>query len=168
MQELKLQDQVFARIINFGNGLGCDGAVILGPQELKHDLNNFLHSFRKAVTLPAHSVATILTAYQNLESQNDEIEKLRDVISHLNQEKQQVGLKLIFVRSKSAIQSAILPGNENVKNIALKLEQNGFDIKAILSPAVPQGQERLRFCLHSFNSKEEVSKVLSILSNSLF
>lgn len=168
VQELKLQDQVFARIINFGNGLGCDGAVILGPQELKHDLNNFLHSFRKAVTLPAHSVATILTAYQNLESQNDEIEKLRDVISHLNQEKQQVGLKLIFVRSKSAIQSAILPGNENVKNIALKLEQNGFDIKAILSPAVPQGQERLRFCLHSFNSKEEVSKVLSILSNSLF
>jgi 8-amino-7-oxononanoate synthase len=46
-----------------------------------------------------------------------------------------LGLKQLFVHSKSAIQSAIIPGNENV--IAQKL-QEGFDVKAILSPAVPE------------------------------
>ena len=74
----------------------------------------------------------------------------------------------MFVRSKSAIQSAIIPGNQNVRNIALKLQEKGFDVKAILSPTVPEGQERLRFCLHSFNSKEEISEVLQLLSTFVF
>ena len=72
------------------------------------------------------------------------------------------------MRSKSAIQSAIIPGNENVKNIANQLQEKGFDVKAILYPTVPEGQERLRFCLHSFNSKEEISEVLKLLSALVF
>jgi 8-amino-7-oxononanoate synthase len=79
-----------------------------------------------------------------------------------------VGLKQLFVRSKSAIQSAIIPGNDNVKKIAKQLQQKGFDVKAILSPTVPEGQERLRFCIHSYNSKEEISEVLRLLSTFVF
>ncbi|MDO8317120.1 MAG: 8-amino-7-oxononanoate synthase, partial [Flavobacterium sp.] len=63
-------------------------------------------------------------------------------------------------RSKSAIQSAIIPGNEKVKTIANQLQEKGFDVKAILSPTVPEGQERLRFCLHSYNSPEEILAVM--------
>jgi 8-amino-7-oxononanoate synthase len=79
-----------------------------------------------------------------------------------------LGLNPLFVRSKSAIQSAIIPGNQKVKNIANQLQGKGFDVKAILSPTIPEGQERLRFCLHSFNSKEEISEVLQILATLLF
>jgi 8-amino-7-oxononanoate synthase len=79
-----------------------------------------------------------------------------------------LGLKALFVRSKSAIQSAIIPGNEMVKNIAQQLQNKGFDVKAILSPTVPEGQERLRICLHNYNSKEEISEVLSILTSLIF
>ena len=107
-------------------------------------------------------------AYQNLQSEKETIEKLRENIIHFNQEKNLLGLKPMFVRSKSAIQSAIIPGNENVKSIARQLQEKGFDVKAILSPTVPVGQERLRFCLHSFNSKEEISGVLSLLSTFVF
>jgi 8-amino-7-oxononanoate synthase len=74
----------------------------------------------------------------------------------------------MFVRSKSAIQSAIIPGNHNVKSIANQLHEKGFDVKAILSPTVPEGQERLRFCLHSFNSKEEISELLGLLCTFVF
>ncbi|MDI1303410.1 MAG: 8-amino-7-oxononanoate synthase, partial [bacterium] len=70
--------------------------------------------------------------------------------------------------SKSAIQSGIIPGNKKVKTIANQLQENGFDVKAILSPTVPEGQERLRFCLHSFNSNEEISEVLRLLSTFVF
>ena len=77
-------------------------------------------------------------------------------------------MKALFVRSKSAIQSAIIPGNEMVKNIAQQLQNKGFDVKAILSPTVPEGQERLRICLHNYNSKEEISEVLSILTSLIF
>lgn len=168
VQMLGLQNQVFARIMTFGKGLGCHGAAILGSQELRDYLVNFSRSFIYTTGLSPHSVATILMAYHYLEKEKQAIELLRENIIHFNQEKNLLGLKQLFVRSKSAIQSAIIPGNEKVKSIANQLQKKGFDVKAILSPTVPEGQERLRFCLHSFNSKEEISEVLQLLSTFVF
>ena len=168
VQNLQLQNQVFARIMTFGKGLGCHGAAIVGSQELKDYLINFARSFIYTTGLSPHSVATILVGYQHLESEKQTIEKLRENIILFNQEKNILGLKPMFVRSKSAIQSGIIPGNQNVKSIADLLQEKGFDVKAILSPTVPEGQERLRICLHSYNTKEEISEVLRLLSTFVF
>lgn len=168
VQEFGVQDKIFARIVTFGKGLGCHGAAILGSQELKQYLVNFARSFIYTTGLSPHSVATILVAYQNLKKEKKYIEQLRDNIIHFNQQKNLLGLKPIFVRSKSAIQSVIIPGNEKVKQLAQQLQDKGFDVKPILSPTVPEGQERLRFCLHAFNTKDEISEVLQLLSNFVF
>jgi 8-amino-7-oxononanoate synthase len=168
VQMLGLQDHFFARIMTFGKGLGCHGAAILGSTELKSYLVNFARSFIYTTGLPPHSVATILVAYQYLETEKDTLHLLRKNIVHFNQEKNLLGLKPMFVRSKSAIQSAIIPGNEKVKAIARQLQDKGFDVKAILSPTVPEGQERLRFCLHSFNTNEGISQILALLRDFLF
>jgi 8-amino-7-oxononanoate synthase len=168
VQMLDLQDHVFARIMTFGKGLGCHGAAILGSQKLRDYLVNFARSFIYTTGLSPHAVATILIAYQHLESEKQTISKLRENIIHFNQDKNLLGLKPMFVRSKSAIQSAIIPGNQNVKSIANQIQEKGYDVKAILSPTVPEGQERLRFCLHSYNSKEEISEVLRLLSTFVF
>jgi 8-amino-7-oxononanoate synthase len=165
LQELNLASAVFARIVAFGKGLGCHGAAILGSQDLKDYLVNFARSFIYTTGLSPHSVATILMAYQHLETDSDGIQKLRHNIQYFNQQKTLLSLKPLFVRSKSAIQSAIVPGNDKVKTIANQLQQNGFDVKAILAPTVPNGQERLRFCLHSYNSEKEISEVLQLLGN---
>lgn len=168
IQHLHLQEKIFARIMTFGKGLGCHGAVILGSEELKLYLVNFARSFIYTTGLSPHSVATILMGYRHLENDTNVLEKLRENIIFFNQVKKMLYLNPLFVRSKSAIQSVIIPGNENVKSIASALQQSGFDVKAILSPTVPEGQERLRFCLHSYNSKEEMTKVLTLLSNFVF
>ena len=168
IQLLGLQDPIFARIITFGKGLGCHGAAILGSQKLVDYLVNFARSFIYTTGLSPHSVATILVAYQHLQTEKEALQKLRENIIHFNQEKKQLGLNPLFVRSKSAIQSAIIPGNKKVKTIASQLQEKGFDVKAILSPTVPERQERLRFCLHSYNSKEEISEVLKLLASILF
>jgi len=168
VQNLDFQNDVFARIITFGKGLGCHGAAIIGSEELKSYLVNFARSFIYTTGLSPHSVATIYIAYQQLQKEKVAMQKLKHNIKYFNQVKTQNGLKSLFVYSKSAIQSAIIPGNEKVKSIASKLQENGFDVKAILSPTVPEGQERLRFCLHSYNSEEEISEVLRLLSNFTF
>ena len=168
VQSLQLQETVFARIVTFGKGLGCHGAAILGGEDLKSYLVNFARSFIYTTGLSPHSVATILTGYQQLELAREVQQKLKNNIVHFNQEKNRLSLKPLFVHSKSAIQSAILPGNERVKNIAQQLQSNGFDVKPILSPTVPEGQERLRFCLHSFNSEKEITEVLQLLSTFVF
>ena len=167
-QYLKLQDRIFARIMTFGKGLGCHGAVVLGSTELKEYLVNFARSFIYTTGLSPHSVATILISYQHLEIEKENIEKLRQNIVFFNQQKNLLGLKPMFVRSKSAIQSAIVPGNEKVKQLAQQLQDKGFDVKAILSPTVPEGQERLRFCIHSYNSEEEINQVLEFLRDFVF
>jgi 8-amino-7-oxononanoate synthase len=168
IQYLNLHNRIFARIMTFGKGLGCHGSVILGSGELKEYLVNFARSFIYTTGLSPHSVATILVAYQQLDVQKETIEKLRQNVVLFNQQKNLLGLKPMFVRSKSAIQSAIVPGNENAKQLAQQLQDKGFDIKAILSPTVPEGRERLRFCIHSYNSEEEINQALELLRNFVF
>jgi 8-amino-7-oxononanoate synthase len=50
-----------------------------------------------------------------------------------------------------------------VKNITSVLQQKEFDVKAKVSPTVPTGKERLRFCLHSYNTHTEITAVLEHL-----
>jgi 8-amino-7-oxononanoate synthase len=168
IQSLDIQDKIFARIITFGKALGCHGAAVLGSAELKSYLVNFARSFIYTTGLSPHSVATILHAYMQLEKDKEVLQLLKANILFFNQEKLRLGLKPLFVYSKSAIQGAIIPGNDTVKTIATQLQQKGFDVKPILSPTVPEGQERLRFCLHSYNSEKEITQVLELLSTFVF
>ncbi len=163
IQHLGLHDKFFARIMTFGKGLGCHGAAVLGSNQLKSYLINFARSFIYTTGLSPHSVATILTGYKTLYKQPEAIRELKSKIILFNQEKMLLGLKPMFVYSKSAIQCAIVQGNDNVKRIACQLQEKGFDVKPILSPTVPEGQERLRFCLHSYNAEKEVSDVIACL-----
>ncbi|WP_293875304.1 pyridoxal phosphate-dependent aminotransferase family protein [Flavobacterium sp.] len=168
VQSLGLQDKVFARIMTFGKGLGCHGAAILGSEELKKYLVNFARSFIYTTALSPHSVATILMSYHHLTTAKNEINSLKSNFTIFNREKMRLGLKPLFIYSKSAIQSAIIPGNERVKNIAVQLQEKGFDIKPILSPTVPEGQERLRFCIHNYNTEKEILNVLQLLATFVF
>jgi 8-amino-7-oxononanoate synthase len=163
VQKLGLERQVFARIITFGKALGTHGAAILGSEQLKAYLVNFSRSLIYTTALPPHSLATINSAYLEL-IQTEAIEKLHENISHFLIEVKTNILDSFFIKSESAIQCAIVPGNASVKNLANRMNQNGFDVKPILSPTVPNGQERLRFCVHSYNSKKEISNALNVFA----
>ena len=162
VQRLQLQDKVFARIITFGKALGCHGSAILGSNELKQFLINFARSFIYTTGLPPHALATIKGAYSFLVISNEsEKSKLQENILHFKSEIKKSNLD--FIQSNSAIHCCVISGNEKVKLIAKKLQESGYAVKAILSPTVPVGQERLRFCLHAYNSAEEIKDVVRLL-----
>ncbi|UPQ80759.1 8-amino-7-oxononanoate synthase [Flavobacterium azooxidireducens] len=165
VQQLNLQNNVFARIITFGKALGCHGAAVLGSEQLKTYLTNFARSFIYTTGLSPHSVATIFVAYQQLAKSQQERENLFQNIDYF---KSCLPSSIFHLPSSSTIHSVVIPGNERVKIIAQQLQQNGFDVKPILSPTVPEGQERLRFCLHSYNSQKEIFTVLDLLSTFVF
>lgn len=167
IQSQDFHSDVFIRVMTFGKGLGCHGAVVLGSEDVTQYLINFARSFIYTTALPPHALAAISVAYGELENESHR-QQLRAIIAHFNQEKMRLGLKPIFVYGKSAIQSAILPGNSRVKEIAAKLQAEGFAVKAILSPTVPEGLERLRFCLHAYNTPDEITAVLSRLATFAF
>lgn len=162
VQKLGLENDVFVRVITFGKALGCHGAAILGSQDLKDYLVNFSRSFIYTTALPPHTLATIKIAYNELTTTN-EIHQLKESISFFKKEVMRINFQNKFIQSDSSIQCCILPGNEKVKSVASILQDHGFDVKPILSPTVAKGKERLRFCIHSYNSKEEISEVLTLL-----
>ena len=173
VSEYDLSNKVFARIITLGKAFGAHGAVILGSTPLRNYLINFSRSFIFTTALPPHSVAGILAAYQYLSgccsSEGDskrisDLEKLRKNIGFFREQVELNNLGEFFKYSDSAIHCCLIPGNERVKEVSSGLGSNGFEVKPILSPTVPAGLERLRFCLHSYNSEEEISRLLKLLA----
>ena len=165
VQKLDLQDKVFARVMTFGKALGCHGACVLGSNTLKQYLLNYSRPFIYTTALPPHSLATILMAYNSLST---DIEKqLADKIKYFKNICRQLKLSHYFIKSDSSIQSCVISKNERVKSIAEYLQSNNYDVKAILSPSVAIGQERLRFCIHNFNKNSEIKQVLNRLNQAL-
>lgn len=164
VQELKLQHKVFAQIVTFGKGLGSHGAAILGSDTLKNYLINFARSLIYTTALPPHTVSLINAGYQQLYQKPDAIQQLKTNISFFNSKISELNLSELFITSDSAIHCCMICSVSKVKEIALKLQRKGFNIKPILSPTVPKGKERLRFCLHSFNTKQEIENLLKLVS----
>jgi len=163
--QLKLEKEVFARTVTFGKAFGCHGAAILGSAGLRDYLVNFAKSFIYTTALTPHTLATIIAAHNFFkEFGKEEVLKLRENIVYFKKELTGHGLQRHFIPSTTSIQSCVVPGAGKAKSVAAKLMDKGFGIKAILSPTVPEGQERLRFCIHSYNTREELGLALKLMA----
>ena len=164
--ELKLEKDVFARTVTFGKAYGCHGAAVLGSIDLRDYLVNFAKSFIYTTALTPHTLATIITAHEQMGDLGKEPNKLlREHIDFFKKQLKAHKIEQLFIPSDTAIQGCIISGSKKAKLVSKKLIDKGFNIKAILSPTVPEGQERLRICLHSFNSKEEIGLLVKLLSS---
>jgi len=151
----QFQDRVFARIVTFGKALGCHGAIVLGSNLLREYLINFARSFIYTTAASFHQMASIKMAYQLLQESDDEIEQLKNNVG-LFKQKTKLNSNYQLINSNSAIQCIVLKSNEKAKQVAGGLQNFGLDVRPILSPTVPVGSERIRICLHSFNTANEI------------
>jgi 8-amino-7-oxononanoate synthase len=160
---LGLQKKVFARVVTFGKALGCHGAIVLGSDALRNYLINFARSFIYTTAASFHQLAIIKAAYGLMIDAEFEIQQLRNHIAYLKQGID-VNPNYPLIESHSAIQCILLNSSSKARELAAQLQQNGLDVRAILSPTVPQGSERIRICLHSFNSNNEIDELISIIN----
>jgi 8-amino-7-oxononanoate synthase len=158
VQQLGLQRRCFARIHTFGKALGCHGAVILGSNSLRDFLINFCRPFIYSTAIPPVAVAAIQAAYKIFPGLNMERDSINNLVTFFNHPG--------FKKSVTPIQCFLIPGNEKAKYISRQLLENNLDARPILYPTVPQGEERLRIALHSFNTVEETEKLITILTQS--
>ncbi len=153
--QLGLQNRVYARVHTFGKALGGHGAVVLGSRVLRQFLINFARSFIYTTALPLYSLLWVENAYDILSKGCYKELEMRFLINLL-QEKLKGLAGAVMSSNEGPIQSLIIPGNGRAKQVSAALAQAGFYAKAILYPTVPRGKERLRICLHQFNTPEEV------------
>jgi 8-amino-7-oxononanoate synthase len=104
----------------------------------------------------AEAIAISYFVFPAMEKERNHIHNLVDVFKNFK-----INYKILT--SDTPIQIVIIPGNEEVRRTAQKLQQNNLDIRPILYPTVPKGQERLRIVLHAFNTIEDIKSLAEIL-----
>ena len=71
------------------------------------------------------------------------------------------------IGGESPILGMIVPGNAGVRAVAAAMQKDGFDVRPIVSPTVPKGTERIRICLHEFNTEDEVKGLIASLQKAV-
>jgi len=167
VNHFSLEQDVYARVHTFGKAIGCHGAIVIGSSVLRNYLINFARSFIFTTALPVHSLITVKCAYEQLQANDFDNSLLHSLINHFRkgfENREDVYL----INSKSPVQSVVIPGNSRARNISKQLQANGFDVRAILSPSVPAGKERLRISLHLHNTIEQIDNLQKLLNQILF
>lgn len=151
----KLASKIPIRIYTFGKAMGIHGACICTSTAVKNYLINFSRPFIYTTALPPHSISSIVCAFDYLHENKTLQKALSNQINYFKNH--------LATESKTPIQPIIIPGNERVKEIAGILHKEGIFVKPILSPTVKEGSERLRICLHSFNTQTEIDSLICSL-----
>lgn len=167
VSELRLEDAVFARILTFGKALGSQGAAIAGAAVLRDYLLNFSRPFIYTTALPPLTVTGLAAAYELLPTLTQEREQLFALSDYLKARLNAVpGLR---VPLESHVIHPVFftdnPGPAQVRQVAAAAQAAGFDVRAIVSPTVPVGTERLRLIVHSYNTQEQIGGLAEVLSH---
>jgi 8-amino-7-oxononanoate synthase len=158
--QLGLESKVPIRIYTFGKAMGIHGACVASPKIVRDYLINFARPFIYTTALPPHSIASIECAFDHLMRNISLQQTLKSRIEVFLSRTTNFSNR---VASTSSIQTALFPGNANVKKAADVLQKQGLDVRPILSPTVPINTERLRICLHTYNTDEEIILLASTL-----
>ena len=58
-------------------------------------------------------------------------------------------------------------GPAKLKELALFLQKEGFDVRPVLPPTVPEGRERLRVIVHAYNTMEEIEGLAKAIAKGI-
>lgn len=159
-----IQDRVFATVQTYGKAAGFHGAAVLGSRALRDYLVNFSRPFIYTTAVPPAYVAGLEAVYDALAARQPEaVDRLRSVIARY---RERIGDRLPGTDRghDGPIQTVRLPGNERVMRAEARLLAAGYLVKGIRSPTVAPGSERLRICLHAFNTFAEVDGLVDQLA----
>jgi len=149
-EELGVLPDVFARLVTFGKGFGAHGAAILSDLVTRQFLINFARSFIYTTALPE-------AFYQHIKLQ---VEAAKDNTLRASLQQNIAVFRQLIGTTQSSENSPVqilrIDDLNRCKQLAQELQANGFAVKAILPPTVPEGTQCIRICLHAFNSEEEI------------
>ncbi|MFP3595380.1 aminotransferase class I/II-fold pyridoxal phosphate-dependent enzyme [Chryseobacterium sp. SIMBA_029] len=156
--EYQLQHQVLATVITYGKAFGAHGAAILSSELIKKYLINFASPFIYTTSAQDMQWTVIKASYDFIKNHPGLSVQLQENINVFRKQ----GL-LSPSSENSPIQPIVIPDNERLRKTHQILLEKGMATYPIYSPTVKAGTERLRICLHSFNTEEEIVKLAEIL-----
>jgi len=157
VNELNLENEVYARVITYGKAFGFHGAAIVGSKLLRTYLINFCRSFIYTTAISNSDVQKLDQLYNEIVIADNQRREL------FNKVKLMQYLLMLDKSNTSPIVSYLIPGNLEVKACSRYLQEKGYDVRPIMSPTVSKGEERLRICVHVYNTDEEIRTLCQLL-----
>lgn len=158
VHQLGLQNDVWATVITYGKAMGMHGAVVLGDEILKNYLINFASPFIYSTSPPISQIRSIQFGYEFLKNNSHLIDNLQNNIQYLRQFSMPW-----FSEDKSPIQILEFNNSNILKEAYNQLLKENILTYAVFPPTVKEGSERLRICVHAFNSQQEIQQLTDIL-----
>ena len=141
---------------------------MLGSEALKEYLVNTARPFIYTTGMSGSQYYEIGMAYEKLMKHHSrQFETLRYRIRYFDQRVKKLRLQAIIHTQDGPIQTVRIPGNDRVLAAEAACRAASLLVKAIRSPTVPAGTERLRICLHSFNTEAEIDLLVTTLRDAL-
>jgi 8-amino-7-oxononanoate synthase len=162
---LGLENEVFAQVITYGKAIGAHGAAVVGPKVLRDFLINYSRAFIYTTGLPTHALVTLKCAYAMLPELTAERERAKALAKQLYEQLNH--RKGIRCAPEGSVILSIYKeegGPLKLKELALFLQNEGYDVRPVLSPTVPEGQERLRVIVHAYNTTEEIDSLAKAIA----
>jgi len=149
------------RIITFGKAYGSHGACILCSEVTRHYLVNFCKAFIYTTAPTIHNVIDIQQKVLN-ENHTNAREQLQANIAFFRN----LFTNKYNVKSDphSPIQTLFLDTTTPLNLLEEILHEHLVGVKVIHHPTVPKGEERIRICLHAFNTQSEITHLFDLLS----
>lgn len=149
---------LLARIITFGKAVGAHGAAVLCNREMNQFLVHACRSFIYTTALAPKAYLRIVNCLNHLSKHQELRSQLNNAIEVYAEH---------FNAPKQHIQILPMRGIEQIKALTAKAVQEKIAIKGVWSPTVPEGQERLRISLHSYNTEAELMALKGIITEFL-
>ncbi len=158
LNEIGIDDEVFIKLITFSKAYGSSGSVVLCSKKVREYLINFSRAFIYTSALPDHAIGRIKYVVDLVKGKDKERLEIKENVAFFKEYAQSKNLNLI--PSQSGIQSIIIPDINDLVAKTMELTAKGFAVRAISVPTVPEGTERIRICIHSYNTREEIKSLL--------
>ncbi|KAG0226446.1 hypothetical protein BGW42_003651 [Actinomortierella wolfii] len=163
VNEMGLESRIFARLHTFSKALASNGAALVGPKILREYLINYARPLIYSTFTSFSNLASVKSAYQMMiDGETVElVDKLKDLIAYFRTHIQIP--EHMLLPSSSPIQGIVMDGNAKVNALSQCLIQAGLNVKPIRFPTVPKGKERVRICIHSHNTREQIDQLITIV-----
>ncbi len=159
---LGLEDQALAVVHTCGKALAGAGAFVCGSQVLREFLINHARSFIFSTALPPYFARYVSTVVRMAYSMDAERAHVAMLAAEMRECLRVLGFDCRD--SSSHIVPLVIGGNEETLRVASALQESGFAVRAIRSPSVPAGTERLRLSLTTRLSLSDVEQFCAALS----
>ena len=156
-----LTHRVLAIVHTCGKALASAGAFVCGSAVLKEHLLNHARTFVFSTALPPYFAAQIQAALELAEGMDEERKTLLERAAGFRAILQAEGFDV--ADSGSQIVPVILGGNDPALDAAEHLQREGFAVRGIRPPTVPEGRARLRLSLTTRSPEHELMRFTEVL-----